>query len=100
MVILSYRPIQDFTATHPEAKVSMDEWFEKCETAHWTSFHQMKRTFNSVDAIGKDRYIFNIGGNKYRAVVMIHFTVRTMYIKWIGTHHQYDSINPLTAGDY
>ncbi len=100
MVILSYKPIQDFTATHPEAKSSMDEWFEKCETAQWTSFHQAKRTFNSVDAVGNDRYIFNIGGNKYRVIAMIHFKVRTMYIKWAGTHNQYNNVNPLTVNDY
>ena len=100
MVILSYKPIQDFTATFREAKSSLDEWFEKCETTQWTSFHQIKRTFNSVDAIGNDRYIFNIGGNKYRVIVIIHFRVRTMYIKWVGTHKQYDNINPLTVNDY
>jgi mRNA interferase HigB len=53
-----------------------------------------------VDAVGQDRYILNIGGNKYRAVVMIHFRVRTMYIKWIGTHKQYDNIDPLNVNDY
>lgn len=52
MVVLSYRPIQDFVAIHHQARYALDEWFEKCEEAEWGSFHQMKRTFNSVDAIG------------------------------------------------
>jgi len=100
MVILSYRPVQDFSAKHTEAKSSLDEWFEKCERMQWASFHQMKHTFNSVDAIGNERYIFNIGGNKYRVVAIIHFRVRTMYIKWVGTHSQYDDIDPITVNDY
>lgn len=100
MVILSYRPIQDFTAIHPEAKSSLDEWFGKCEDAHWTSYNMMKSTFNSVDEIGCDRYIFNVGGNKYRVIAIIHFSVRTMYIKWVGTHSQYNGINPLLINNY
>jgi mRNA interferase HigB len=100
MVILSYKPIQDFIATSREAKPSLNEWFEKCETSQWVTYHQMKRTFNSVDAIGNDRYIFNVGGNKYRVIAMIHFRVRTMYIKWVGTHKEYENVDPLTVNDY
>ena len=100
MVILSYKPIQDFTIVHLVAKSSLDEWFVKCETYQWKNFHEMKQTFNSVDAIGSDRYIFDIGGNKYSVIVLIHFKVRTMYIKWVGTHSDYNNINPLTVNSY
>lgn len=53
----------------------------------------MKQTFNSVDSVGNDRYVFNVGGNKYRIVAMIHFSKRTVYLRFVGTHAQYDGID-------
>jgi mRNA interferase HigB len=53
----------------------------------------MKQTFNSADSVGNDRYVFNVGGNKYRIVAMIHFNKRTVYLRFVGTHKQYDKID-------
>jgi mRNA interferase HigB len=53
----------------------------------------MKKTFNSVDAVGNDRYVFNLKGNQYRLVVLIIFRVRTVFILFIGTHKEYDKIS-------
>ncbi|HET7117090.1 MAG TPA: type II toxin-antitoxin system HigB family toxin [Hanamia sp.] len=58
----------------------------------WRKFSDVKQTFNSVDNVGNDRFVFNVGGNKYRIVAMIHFTTRTIYIRFVGTHKQYDKI--------
>ena len=49
--------------------------------------------FNSADSVGNDRYVFNIKGNKYRLVAMIFFDKRTIFIRFIGTHSQYDDID-------
>ena len=49
--------------------------------------------FNSVDAVGSDLYVFNIKGNNYRLIVRIIFRVRTIYVKFIGTHKEYDKVN-------
>lgn len=59
----------------------------------WNDFHAIKQTFNSVDAIGNDRFVFNVGGNKYRIVALIHFNTRTIYLRFVGTHKQYDKID-------
>ena len=53
----------------------------------------MKKSFNSVDSVGNDRYVFKVSGNKYRIVAMIHFSTRTIYIRFVGTHKQYDKID-------
>jgi len=53
----------------------------------------MRQIFNSVDAVGNDLYVFNIKGNNYRLIVRIIFRVRTIYIKFIGTHKEYDKVN-------
>jgi mRNA interferase HigB len=52
----------------------------------------MKAMFNSVDAVGNDRYVFNIRGNNYRLIAMIFFDVRTVYIRFVGTHSEYDKL--------
>lgn len=53
----------------------------------------MRQIFGSVDSVGNDLYVFNIKGNDYRLIVRIIFRVRTIYIKFIGTHKEYDKIN-------
>lgn len=57
----------------------------------------MKKTFNSVDAVGNDRYVFNIKGNSYRIVAMIFFDIRTIYIRFVGTHKEYDKVDCKTV---
>ena len=53
----------------------------------------MRNTFNSVDAAGNDRYVFNIKGNSYRLIALIIFKVRTVFILFVGTHKEYDRID-------
>lgn len=65
--------------------------------SNWHDFHNIKETFNSVDSVGNDRYVFNVGGNIYCIVVMIHFSIRTVYIRFVGTHKEYDRINCKTV---
>lgn len=57
----------------------------------------MKKTFNSVDAVGNDRYVFNIKGNNYRIVAMIFFDIRTIYIRFVGAHKEYDKVDCKTV---
>ena len=56
----------------------------------------MKNSFNSVDAVGNDRYVFNIKGNDYRLIALIIFKVRTVFILFIGTHRDYDKVDAKT----
>ncbi len=53
---------------------------------------EVKQTFNSVDSMGNDRYVFDIKGNHYRLIALIIFNVRTVYILFIGTHKEYDKV--------
>lgn len=93
MVIFSYGTLKTFFTTHVDAKDSLNNLFRLVEAANWANFHEMKAMFNSVDSVGNDRYVFNIKGNNYRVVVMIFFEVRTVYIRFVGTHAQYDKID-------
>lgn len=92
MVIISKSIIRDFTDNFPEAKNSLDKWFDEVKSADWKNFAELKLTFNSADSVGNDRYVFDIKGNHYRIIALIIFKVRTVFILFIGTHKEYDKI--------
>lgn len=93
MVVISKAKIIAFYEAEPNGKEAVLEWHYKTLNSDWEHFHNIKITFNSVDSVGNDRYVFNIGGNKYRLVAMIHFSTRTVYLRFVGTHKEYDQIN-------
>lgn len=93
MVILTKKKLYEFTTIHSGTEEAIDDWYRKASKADWTSFQDIKRVFNSVDYTGNDRYVFNIKGNRYRLVALIHFNRRTIYIRFIGTHNEYDKID-------
>jgi len=95
MVIITKGAIHSFANKQRTAKVPLNDWYGKCKQAQWKNFAEVRQTFNSVDSIGNDRYVFDIGGNNFRIVAMIHFSIRTVYIRAILTHKEYDMLNKL-----
>jgi mRNA interferase HigB len=93
MVILSKTILLEFGAEHADSVEALNIWFDCVKQANWKSLNDIKEMFRTVDYVGNDRYVFNIKGNKYRLVVMIFFNIRTIYIRFIGTHAQYDKID-------
>lgn len=73
----------------------MQDWVRKTEAAQWKTFADIKQTFNSVDYVGNQHYVFNIKGNDYRLVVVIQFTPQHVFIRFIGTHKEYDRIKDI-----
>jgi mRNA interferase HigB len=61
--------------------------------SNWRNFNEMKNTFNRVNAVGNDRYVFNIKGNDYRLIALIIFRTRTLFILFIETHKEYDKVD-------
>ena len=92
MVIISQSIIHEFSKNYPLAAFPLSRWYKQVTMADWQSFNDVKRTYNTTDFIGNDRYVFDIGGNNFRLVAMIHFRKRTLYIRFIGTNSQYDQI--------
>lgn len=93
MVIISKAVLQSFSLKHTDAETPLEDWYELVKNADWKSFNEMRNTFNSVDAVGNNRYVFNIKGNSYRLIALILFKVRTVFILFIGTHKEYDKID-------
>ena len=95
MRIISKSTLVEYYTKAPQAKTALEEWYEKTKKAEWTCFADIKNTFNSVDAVGNQRYVFNIKGNDYRLIVLIQFTPKTVYIRFVGTHKEYDTIKDI-----
>lgn len=93
LVVISYKAIKEFAEKHPNAIDPLNNWYRVTEQSDWANFNEMRQLFNSVDAVGNDLYVFNIKGNDYRLIARIIFRVRTVYIKFVGTHKQYDKVN-------
>ena len=97
MRIIARSKIIDYYTDNPDAEVALEEWYHKTKRAEWTCFADMKKTFNSVDNVGNQHYVFNIRGNNYRLVVVIMFTIKTVLIRFIGTHADYDKLDVKNA---
>ena len=69
------------------------DWYNKTQKSNWNSLSDIKEVFNSVDYVGKNRFVFNIRGNHYRLVAIIIFQSKKVYIRFIGNHKDYDKIN-------
>ena len=97
MRIIARSKIIDYYTDNPDAEVALEEWYHKTKRAELTCFADMKKTFNSVDNVGNQHYVFNIRGNNYRLVVVIKFTIKTVLIRFIGTHADYDKLDVKNA---
>jgi len=97
MRIIAKSKIIDYYTEHPDAETALEEWYQKTKKSEWMCFADMKKTFNSVDNVGNQHYVFNIKGNNYRLVVVIKFTIKTVLIRFIGTHAEYDKIDVKNA---
>lgn len=93
MVIISKTVLVEFGNKYSDSIEAFNKWYEISKQADWNSLNDLKKTFSTVDYVGNDRYVFNIKGNKYRLVAMIFFDIRTVFIRFVGTHAEYDKID-------
>lgn len=74
-------------------KAALDAWFYEVSRASWASSADVKRLYATASIVSAERIVFNIKGNDYRLVVSVDFEKGIVWIKWIGTHRDYDSID-------
>lgn len=96
MRIISRRKLKAFWETHREAEQPLKAWFAVADKAEWRNFADIKASFNSVDRVG-ERLVFNVGGNKFRLVAVVDFERYGVLIRFVGTHKEYDDIDPSTV---
>lgn len=92
MRIISFKILREFYEREPYAETAIKDWFKKAEKANWNNFSDMKKSFNSVDSVGNMRYVFDIKGNDFRIVAKVFFKIKSIYIRFVGTHKEYDKI--------
>ncbi|MGC1631128.1 MAG: type II toxin-antitoxin system HigB family toxin [Gelidibacter sp.] len=95
MRIVTYKRIKEFSEKYADAESSLNFWYHNVTAKNWMGLHDVKKTFNSVDYVGNNRYVFNIKGNDYRLVGIISFNSQKVYIRFIGSHTEYDKIKDI-----
>ena len=92
MVIIKKGTLKEFFQSFPLATEPILRWYDLMKEADISDFSELKRLFPGVDSVGNGLYVFNIGGNKFRLIARIIFKVRTVFIRFIGTHQMYDKV--------
>lgn len=99
MRIISKRILTDFYSNpkYSDAHTSIEAWYSEAKAATWKDPSEIKCKYRNASILKNNRVVFNIAGNKYRLIVSINFPAQIIYIKFIGTHEQYDKINANTV---
>ena len=94
MRIIAKNPkLKNFSEKHPESKLPIDTWYNFVKKAKWKNGDDIKRHYSNASILKSNRAVFRIGGNKYRIVVKIEYTLKIVYIRFVGTHDEYNKIN-------
>jgi mRNA interferase HigB len=99
MRIISRRKLLAFHEGRPEradARAALEAWYREAKTASWTTSADVKAKYGSASILKGGRVVFNICGNKYRLVVWVNYGVGIIYVRFVGTHAEYDNINAET----
>lgn len=97
MRIIAIRTLRDFWLSHPDAEQALKAWIQEAAAADWRSPHDIKAQFRSASVLRNRRIVFNIKGNDYRLIVACAFRFGALYVKFVGTHAQYDAIDAETV---
>lgn len=89
MHVISKKKLREFWALHPKAKSPLEAWYQLAKHAKWSSFAEVRRTLKSADRVGRF-VVFDIGGNKFRLIVVIHFNRGKLFVRHVLTHNEYD----------
>ena len=82
---------------HRAVKAALDSWLQEVKRAEWKNSSDVKGSYSNASVVGADRVVFNIKGNAYRLVVAIDYRRAIVFIKWLGTHKEYDEIDVRTV---
>ena len=93
MRVIAKRTLRDFWTKHPDCEQQLKSWYQEAESAAWKGPNDIKRDYPSASVLENNRVIFNIKGNHYRLIVRINYAYGMLWIRFIGTHAQYDKID-------
>lgn len=93
MRLVARKTLREFWVRHPDAESSLRAWANEAEQAAWETSADIKARYATASIIDSERVVFNIHGNDYRLVVKVWFAGKAVYVKFIGTHGEYDRID-------
>ena len=93
MRVIAISTLRDFWVKHPQAEMPLRSWFADASRASWKTPTDIKAAHRNASFLGSNRVVFNIKGNDYRLIVAIHYNRGMMYIRFVGTHTEYNSID-------
>lgn len=92
MHVISHRKLKEFFETpgREDSKAALERWYNVATNADWHNLAEIRKDYPTTDYVGNQHYVFDIRGNKYRLVVVIKFTIGRIFIRFVGTHSEYD----------
>jgi mRNA interferase HigB len=93
MRVIALSWLRNFWNKHPQAETPLRSWYAEASRADWRSPADIKAAYRNASFLKTNRVVFNIKGNDYRLVVAVHYNRGMMYIRFIGTHREYDKID-------
>jgi mRNA interferase HigB len=99
MRVIARKSLREFWESDPvyaDAEKPLKAWFHEAERAHWLTPADVKAQHRNASILKENRVVFNIHGNKYRLVVRINYATQIVYVRFVGTHEQYDQIDAET----
>jgi mRNA interferase HigB len=96
MQIISIKALKEFWQAHASAEEPLKAWYHEAKKAHWRSFQDIKNRYRHADVIADNRVVFDIKGNTYRLVVRINYQSGCLFVRFVGTHAEYNKINAET----
>lgn len=97
MRIISIRTLREFWQCHAEAEQPLKAWYKEAGDAAWGGPADIKMRYPSADILPGNRVVFNIKGNSYRLIIKIHYNRQIVYIRFVGTHAEYDKVDATTV---
>lgn len=99
MHVISKRRLREFweRPLRGDAQEPLEAWHAEAERSQWKNFADVKRSYSNASSVANDRIVFNIGGNKYRLIVGINYKAEIAFVKFIGSHKEYDQIDASTV---
>jgi len=100
MRVIARNTLVGFWGNHPKAKVSLERWYKFVSAAHWRSTDEFQKAAPKAKVLNGERVRFEIAGGNYRLVVAFDFRRQIAFVKFVGTHAEYDRIDALTVSQF
>lgn len=93
MRIIAKKILRDFWETHSDCEQQLKSWFQEVSKSAWNNLNELKKDYPSASILSDNRVVFNIKRNNYRLIVKVNYDYQMMWIRFIGTHQEYDKID-------